>query len=1387
MWLLAWVVATGLAGEPQCPPGLESCYHGFNEARFGNALSALEASGVDSAGRDSDDSTAAAEWSAADRAQLCNATNWAQHDLCFTHCPLRLVISEPPRFRMSTCVWDNSFEPYIASAHIDLHHPLNNVTMDLIGVGGFNESLRTACLESDYFGGDYEGKIAVLARGTCYFAKKFANARGAGAAAGVMMNTRQDNSISDQLLGMVGPADVDTAMPSVAVSRQHGEILFSALTEVARTGETLRGRFIMSCTRPDIPPNAPDYDSCPHPLLLAQKVCGADSIHNLCQICPLELLFDGVQVCLWGNQLLPRSNHSFMQHSVALPHHSSSLVVATELSGGGCVAADFAQLSGKVLLIPKHDICTPFHSARMAEQHGVAAFIMLTPASHKNAVKVEGPSEFVTIPVHTVGPQESKLILDHARQKGQHESGVGYFLGNATFMIGTKRMFEGGSVVTEAPPTHKTFKVGVDVDELKKKSFGLTAPAVVATVVLVVETLVLLALLVKNFRTPASAAAPRTNDKKELCERISIPLALATTALSLSLFLTIATTSFSLAYYAGKRSTETAVQDGQAGIDSTYATAVANVEVISDRLKNLVIERVLDALDTLIDNSEIRLQAVRGLYMNFEGTWESFDSSYPAFVDVAHAWPDYIMNVFTIQGFFASKIMKTDDRPDDVRQDSVVGSVAETNLGWPYGVNTYFYDDNKHINYWASYSIQDYNATKVLGGAPGDPLVVTRGKEEGFMHWHITDYTFPQVGEDFDAIQHPASVFTPLYTRAGHYMGTIEARKSVDSFGQIISAAINDVALENMTVVIYNWEDGSVYGTNAHVGLRVVGLVLKVGWRLMYRLHTFDDHPAVRVNALGHYLNSTNSLSAHGEFEQSDWEANEHVQIFDIQVAEGAFENNVANIITDPNSEHSIVDKSGNAWDVEMRGERSVDFVFDPILQKTVLYFGGTSLLYIYKNLTTRIPSVQRTQLSAEGEPWRSSVSFYKDTIEMNDTRNSVCISHTTYQGAEDEENGSTSCLLREPFTINNYTISIRFKPHQVYAGAVTPDMPKLFSETLVGETNVRLFANGQLFLNVVSYGCATQPIPGGFPANQWSTVTIKADDYCSVYVNGVLAQRAHFASTYRASYFGTPYHIGQNFRGSLEYIKAYNVNLTDTEIMYLHEYGVFKRDVPEKRFYVEAKRLEKNSRMRAGVAWAVAAMIPVADIMRVVDGQNRELREVLAVQEENTQAELRQSSTEAVLIILATMLLAVLVFLTFNHILTLPFSEISVRLTQAADLQIDTLPDTNSVIKELQTIHAATYVMLKNLQEYRSFLPEVLLHRRHTPDAMPENAPGNAEDSKATYAIKILLQYDKNVILYQKTLTAMLQSCSRTSPVRRSCGRTAMTACVLRCIYTTQ
>ena len=1248
-----------LGGEPQCPIDLRSCYYTFADAEFGHAMNAV-----------------GSRLSSSEETTLCNATNWMKRDLCFTDCPLTLTITEPPEMRTKSCLRDNSFSPYLGGNHLDRDHPLSGVEMEFVHPGEMNQQTIEGCHKSDFGNKTYAGKIVVIKRGGCYFYQKFKMASLNGAGIGIMVNNKLTNSLSSQLVSMAGVSDGLDNIPSMGISRHYGDLIIDAMAQ----GKVVKGKITMTCEPlPELDIANYASDGCPTHSMRGS--CGSrdDEEERLCEKCPIEFSVPDMEqkVCLWGNFLVPRQSKNLFDYVNTLPYATTDdeVVVATNLPNNGCSESDFAGLAGKIVFVDEVESCLIFASIRMAQAQGVKAYVVMAPYTDRTPTLANGPSEFVTIPVHAMEPQDVKAFIKSAETHGTSIANVGYSLKDISFEAGVfPPKVDVTAMPTSAPVVHVPT---VMLDE--RSSWQWSTSVTLCLVLICIELLILSGIFYfqrKNaIELPAETGA----------EGISVPLGIASMGLSLSLLLVIAIVAFSLAYVAGKDSTDTAVDDGRAATESTYDNAVANVDQLSGRMRNLIVDRVLDGLDTYIDRMEACLDTTRSMYYGWDGTWNEFNTLYTMFATYGHESSGIIINLFTVQGFFANEDLKTDDRSDGRRQDGVVGDVATTNNGFLYGIQSRGYDWDLKLTYLrAIHGLWEYNVSTMLGGYHGDPFAITADLPESKRVWHLSKRSFPQMEEYY---KQPMSVFGAFYTRDGTYQGTIEVRSTLTRFANIVSSAISERSLENITVVVFDNTDNSVIATNVWYNYQFVGMVLKTSYEGLRELFTMENLPRVEINALAAYLNRTDGYKKHsGQLEQKT----EFVpQDFLMQTRIGA-------------KDGKIVDLGLENWDLEMRdGKCGNCVVHDDDLGKEVIQFDGESILYLYTNLTTNTPRVAKSRISAPGEPWKSSIWEYSNLTTFSD--GTQCVAYTDYT----QYSSRTECLLRYTIPISTYTMSMRIKPAVLYDGSASVS-PILFTDSFVGESNVRIFANGQLYMNTLALGCVTRPLEGGFPVNEWSTIAIRVNNDCRVYINGKFHSRGYFTNTMSASRRSYPYYFGRGYKGLMDNIMMFELVLSSTEILGLHTEGKLVRNVAEREYFVETKTAPQSTN-RPGATWSVASMIPRDDIMREVDANNVETMENLRIQEENTLKKLRQKSNETIMVIIVIALASVIIFLVFNNFLTRPFASCAVVMTEAAVMKIDALPKEESFITELRAMNRAMNLMMKNLKEYKSYMPQSL------------------------------------------------------------------------------
>ena len=768
----------------------------------------------------------------------------------------------------------------------------------------------------------------------------------------------------------------------------------------------------------------------------------------------------------------------------------------------------------------------------------------------------------------------------------------------------------------------------------------------------------------------------------------------------------------------------------------THANLGKNTVELADQIRGTVLATVTQALTDEVRQVEYRLKVVQNTFYGFNESFQSFNERFYTLMRLVRNQDSTIdslrFQVFTTRGFFMNYRYMTDDRDDAARNDGVVGPVQQTQAGWLYGYNHYEQNLVDRVFYVGGHT-QNYesNASRMLGSNYGDPFSVTVGKPANHVQWMPSKVTFPF---PFHGMPTMMSAFVPLGNE-GAYMGTIEAHMSLSSFVSSALASQKSKNLENMTLLILDREDRTIFGSQGlnfsviqNQGKVFTKTMAATEYANMYSLYSTITSPSVIVKAFDEYMTSRGGWGEDketGEFDQKEYFTHQdHLMLTDI-TAEGG----------------KAKDTGSHGWDVEMRDGACGNCVaHDAQVGKDVLEFDGSTTLHLYRNFTKNTEIVKRHTTSTS--PYMNSMRAYQEVHTFPD--GSECIAHTTRTSLT---TSTTRCLLRDDIFVGGYfAINMRINPSVVYdetsPGASTP---RLLSDTPMGDANVRLFANGQLYLGIFTYGCRTKAIEGGLPINSWTTLTAvlkRGSDtktYCRVYLNGTQYSEGRSArSSSDARNHAEPIRVGQHFRGRIDALQLFWMHLSNKEIRALHTERKLVREVYSKVRYVETQNLnlngqERRGNLRAGVSWLVAAMIPRQDIMGIVDKNNAEAKQNLDTQEANTNKEVKQKANATIMIIVAMAMSSVVIFLVFNDLITKPFEQTALLMAEAAVMNIDTMPKTKSFVRELQTMNQAMVLLLSNLQMYKKFLPGALFEEKEQDIVRNSRPPPGITSGTAT------------------------------------------------------
>eukprot|EP01063_Lacrimia_lanifica_P015983 TRINITY_DN2261_c0_g2_i1.p1 TRINITY_DN2261_c0_g2~~TRINITY_DN2261_c0_g2_i1.p1 ORF type:complete len:2037 (+),score=720.96 TRINITY_DN2261_c0_g2_i1:117-6227(+) len=1304
---MSFLLGLAAGAEPQCAPGMSSCYYDAAGYTFAESYMDMRS------------------YQFTNRETLCHPDNWVLKEQCNTDCPLQVTITSPPHLRMSMCAQDNVFTPYEPRAHIDLNHPLNGKELELLSPGNFTGDVtRRGCNAEDFTVDpqkNFTGKLAVIRRGGCFFATKFANAHLGGALSGVMINHLTINSVQSQLTSMSGGSLGVEETPGLFIPRHYGNMLFDALDR----GEKVMGKMQLVCDR--VPPNFDDVvtDGCPSSELVSllpdqsRAPCYAqqNETSRLCSKCPLQVSHAAwsanTTVCLWGALLTPRSRSNYIQMQQTLPLLNKELVVL-DSGRDPCNKTSFAGLSGRTMAFINPSGCLPFEAVLLAHQAQVAAVVVMSAASASTLTFPEGPSTQVPLPVHSMAPYHTRELLGLVANPAANAADV---------------LNAGGEVVGKAivvdlsegvmPPKVEVPEVAVVVEEaeavveLEPTELQWTLAWTVPFVLAIVLFFLIVAAVVSQ-RAKAAEGDERDifGEKKAAC---SIPLGVASTTLSLSIVLTVSVVAVPLAYQAGQDSTDLAVHEGKSAANDTYASAISNLDSLSGDLRKAIVDSIVRELDALLDDGQQAVEAVANLYLAYDGTWGSFMEKYNDLVELSRTSDPFDMSFLAYNNFYASEYQSS--LHPGTPEDPVDGTALH--------YQTYSYNTGLRRNLaWAVNYAPEFTPAMQIGGTKGvSRHALVQSRRQGDDVWFATSEAQTNQYETPDK---PLSVYTPVYSPGGggrldkdFYLGVAEARVSYRQ----IRLAINNArdSFPNVTVVVYDNETKVIYGTNRYSSARYTTQYYDLTVSANEGSYTLDNVPRVELNALSRYLTAVHAGAGHsGSFDQREYFLPKAMNYY------------VADMhVTSTAAGWRLEDVSGNRYQAEMRDGACVDtasrcVVQDEDLAEPVLSFDGRNQMYMYTNLTTDLPVVQATKIEQADGAWNTTWDPFKMVMTVPGTENYTtpeqCVAHTYWRG------GLTRCMRREVWINSPHTVTMTFKPDPKPMENRTG---WLISQTMRGESGLRILETGELLVQLITKGCRTEPI-ADLDNMGWTTLTavvLPGSQICRMYVNGTLHDSQWITSLAGTSRQLTPDPMlvgGNGYRGRIAKFSILNVSASATEVRRMYDTHRYAADVPSREWYVDVTAVSRNSGSSFGIDWVVAALVPRDDIMRQVDANNEKTTSRLAVSEKNMQARLNQRTAETIIVLTTLILGAVLIFVVFNARLTAPFAHVARLMTDAAYMCITEVPENTSTITELQTMYAAMAKMLRNLEAFRPYLPDSLFEdSAFIPKGKRETAPG--------------------------------------------------------------
>eukprot|EP01063_Lacrimia_lanifica_P024139 TRINITY_DN320_c0_g1_i5.p1 TRINITY_DN320_c0_g1~~TRINITY_DN320_c0_g1_i5.p1 ORF type:complete len:2268 (+),score=672.24 TRINITY_DN320_c0_g1_i5:86-6889(+) len=252
----------------------------------------------------------------------------------------------------------------------------------------------------------------------------------------------------------------------------------------------------------------------------------------------------------------------------------------------------------------------------------------------------------------------------------------------------------------------------------------------------------------------------------------------------------------------------------------------------------------------------------------------------------------------------------------------------------------------------------------------------------------------------------------------------------------------------------------------------------------------------------------------------------------------------------------------------------------------------------------------------------------------------------------------------------------------------------------------------------------------------------------CAVYINGELQDQRMWTPGVGDKFTEAtpvPVQIAEGLNGYVDYVGVEAYDLSESLIGNLHETlsegGATRGRVEHAvkpnstKWFVDVAGIDVP---KSSLRWGVAAMIKRDNVVE----KNVDRIMMLASQRfdanmKNADTRMQQRTGEAALVLVVIALLSIVVFVMFNGLITAPFHEITVTMMEAATMSAETVPDTKSFLREITHLQGALGVMVANLKEYRSYMPQSVLVVNTTADQSESSGSETDTSTQGSASVK--------------------------------------------------
>ena len=1233
----------------------------------------------------------------------CDPEMWKTRSEICGGCPIKLTLSSPSSLTKDViCLRDNAFAPYSLNQHMDLKHALNGKELEIV------VPENDGCNAADWATKNFAGKMAIVNNRlrTCTYNQQFAHAAAAGAVIGLMSASRGKHYVWNwHVYKMTGDGKAFPNMLAYALESFHGDQIYAATS-------TVRGKVEYSCSvysnrETDMSLNY-DEDDCPWWFLGGTRMCDKEFTgrRRMCTRCPLEIDVGDptFKPCVWGPDFNPARKENYLTGTLSLPSTQNVVYLSRSyMTDDGCSDASWAGLAGKLVAFQPErwrGPCSHYESVMRAQRAGVSGVILVVRPNHWHLTRLQGTQQNIKIPIGTLAPRDSERWINWMMQGTALPNGRGWERASP--------MAKGVLIpheVTPAPPVKVELVEPIpeeDTDEVTSEA------GFVVSVILI--PLLLIVLCVHFALTRQSGLSGP-----------GVPLEVMSTTLSVVLLVVLALATFALTNKAGQDSLDTSKANADNAMMYASGRNKGNVDSMAGQVVGQMVQIAYSTLQAFLLEGHDKGEMISAMFQtDHDGTFATFvqHRNRVAHLQRARSTGHYsdegwIYHIVTKQGFFMDNLRVNDYRV----QDALGRTIFDTNSADNFGIMQNFLEGNRPtVNdkgpnvpkalwnplHWAfsnklptdAFTWQQAEAAAGNKNMIIDPVqsyTYSRFLRSPVMTWYFPFSKATGGDTSTDGIVFCSRGLAELSRMLKNNLGTWDRSVKFaenatlvvldQTTGNIIAS--NDVSNTFYTSEVY----GEIFGpTNTERDE-----TLQFG----FKLETVDTTSLIPLNAIANkWRTEHGGLVLRGASSSATGAA---LFTFDQKDYYDTHGNSRTLLLV--NFEGGIKDASKENWDVVGAGVQTTsdgDF-------KQVGVFSGSAPVLVHTYLTTRVARVaqqesQEYKLTAPHPvPGVSGSAVYT-------LRNSSDLTQKTW-------------VHRDPFfRYHDYTLSVFIRPDvDMNEGDSSPTSPRIFSDTQIGDSAIRWYANGELRIALLRYGCWAKPIKGGLRAGQWvhlAAVVNFVAKTCVVYMNGVpmsSGEMPGLVETMFLPYTGEPMQIGLHYKGRMDEFQVVRKALTQEDVLQLYNNGKPGGDpisVGSRTWMANFDTLDTFLGR-----YIVGALVPVNDITRDVDKATTRSNMILSIQNENIDKELERKLAVTVLVVVVICLVAVLLFMVFNRMITSPFASFAENMKSVAMMRLEEVSSKKVLIQELNVMGKAMDQMVDNIKQFKNFMPQSLIH----------------------------------------------------------------------------